>query len=168
MHNFISHILWKNANKNLHYDLWTRLYEWYRTYALQLHRNTHLVLGTCVVVFLIHILLSRFIVFILFLYIVICNQKICFMPFLLPVSLVTPEWAHSPPPHQRIPLSASFLPLMPALVPEPNFVNDECFEEKECPYLPGFLRAELDEGGSAEKKAKHVGHHVIDHHHQDW
>ena len=34
-------------------------------------------------------------------------------------------------------------------------------------HLPGLLRAELNEWSSAEEEAEHVGHHVVDHHHQD-
>jgi hypothetical protein len=38
---------------------------------------------------------------------------------------------------------------------------------KKCAYLPGFLGAELDERRPAQEESKHVGHDVIDHHHQD-
>ncbi len=34
-------------------------------------------------------------------------------------------------------------------------------------YLPGFLGAELDERRPTQEESEHVGHDVIDHHHQD-
>ena len=34
-------------------------------------------------------------------------------------------------------------------------------------YLPCLLGAELDERGAAHEEPKHVGHHVVNHHHQD-
>ena len=35
-----------------------------------------------------------------------------------------------------------------------------------CTNLPSFLRAKFDEGRLAHKESKHVGHHVVDNHHQ--